>query len=31
MTMHIGKMKNDLEGANAFVRHVYANPKDPVA
>ena len=30
MTIHIGKMKNDQEGANAFARHVYANPKNPV-
>ena len=30
MTIHIGKMKNDQERANAFARHVYANPKDLV-
>eukprot|EP00603_Paraphysomonas_imperforata_P004644 CAMPEP_0114439124 /NCGR_PEP_ID=MMETSP0103-20121206/15022_1 /TAXON_ID=37642 ORGANISM="Paraphysomonas imperforata, Strain PA2" /NCGR_SAMPLE_ID=MMETSP0103 /ASSEMBLY_ACC=CAM_ASM_000201 /LENGTH=694 /DNA_ID=CAMNT_0001609847 /DNA_START=28 /DNA_END=2109 /DNA_ORIENTATION=- len=30
LTIHIGKMKNDQEGAHAFARHVYANPKDPV-
>lgn len=30
MTIHIGKMKNDQEGAHGYARHVYANPKDPV-
>ena len=30
MTIHIGNMKNDQEGANGFARHVYANPKDPL-
>ena len=30
MTIHIGKIKNDQEGAKAFARHVNVNPKDPV-